>query len=161
MRWHLGWMGCYGGKGTADVAATEKAASIAASSSEACDMAKRIPLTSGDEYDALTRWRRVLRWQAGQRAAIKRRYRRRERRLARLHACTLACYTSCAVSFGVCDLLALASIPLRRSVNTALWPKEVSPVQLRQGPPARGRRANGCMPRRLRPQTPASGVTPL
>ena len=46
-------------------------------------MAKRIPLNSGDEYDALTRWRRVLYWRAGQRAAIKRRYRRRERRLAR------------------------------------------------------------------------------
>lgn len=43
-------------------------------------MTKRLPLKSGDEYDALTGWRRVLHWRAGQRAAIKRRYRRRERR---------------------------------------------------------------------------------
>ncbi len=41
---------------------------------------KRIPMTTGDEFDALTRWRRFLRWPAGVRAAIKRGYRRRERR---------------------------------------------------------------------------------
>ncbi len=44
----------------------------------------RIPLRGGDEYDALTRWRKVLIWRAGERARIKRRYRRRERHAARL-----------------------------------------------------------------------------
>ena len=44
---------------------------------------RRIPMTNGDEYDALTRWRKVLIWRAGERSAIKRRYRRRERHTAR------------------------------------------------------------------------------
>jgi hypothetical protein len=39
----------------------------------------RIPFGSGDEQDALTKWRHMLYWHAGQRASIKRRYRRRER----------------------------------------------------------------------------------
>jgi hypothetical protein len=42
---------------------------------------KRIPMKSGDEYDALTSWRKVLHWRAGERARIKRHYRRRERRI--------------------------------------------------------------------------------
>lgn len=45
-------------------------------------MTPRLPLVSGDEQDAFTRWRRVLAWRAGERAAIKRRYNRRVRRLA-------------------------------------------------------------------------------
>lgn len=40
---------------------------------------KRIPMKTGDEYDALTGWRKVLHWRAGERARIKRLYRRRER----------------------------------------------------------------------------------
>ena len=43
-------------------------------------MGRRIPLRSGGEYDALTRWRRVLHWRAGERRYWKRQYRRRERR---------------------------------------------------------------------------------
>lgn len=39
-----------------------------------------IPLSGGDEYDALTRWRRIMSWRAGDRKAIKRRYNRRVRR---------------------------------------------------------------------------------
>jgi len=39
----------------------------------------RIPLIA-DEFDAMTGWRRWLHWRAGERAAIKRRYRRRLRR---------------------------------------------------------------------------------
>ena len=46
-------------------------------------MAKRIPMTNGDEYDALTRWRKVLTWRAGERKKIKRRYNRRERRMGK------------------------------------------------------------------------------
>lgn len=38
------------------------------------------PMRSGDEYDAMTGWRRFHRFRAGQRSAIKRIYRRRERR---------------------------------------------------------------------------------
>ena len=45
-------------------------------------MGRRIPMRTGDEYDALTRWRKVLPWRAGERARIKRLYRRRERRTA-------------------------------------------------------------------------------
>jgi hypothetical protein len=41
---------------------------------------KRIPMNTGDEYDALTDWKGYVPWRAGERARIKRRYRRRERR---------------------------------------------------------------------------------
>jgi hypothetical protein len=46
-------------------------------------MTSRIPFKSGDEQDALTKWRHMLYWHAGQRASIKRRYRRREREKAK------------------------------------------------------------------------------
>ena len=49
-------------------------------------MGQRIPMRSGDEYDALTRWRKVHSWRAGERAAVKRAYRRKERRLGRIAA---------------------------------------------------------------------------
>lgn len=39
------------------------------------------PMRTGDEYDALTGWRRLLHWRAGERAKVKRLYRRRERRV--------------------------------------------------------------------------------
>lgn len=42
-----------------------------------------IPCTSGDEYDALSRWAKVLYWRAGERKRIKRSYRRRERQWLR------------------------------------------------------------------------------
>lgn len=42
-----------------------------------------IILKTGDEFDALTRWRKFCIWRAGDRAAIKRGYRRRVRREAR------------------------------------------------------------------------------
>jgi hypothetical protein len=42
-----------------------------------------IPMKGGDEYDALTRWKKYLHWSPGQRKAIKRGYRRRCRRLAK------------------------------------------------------------------------------
>lgn len=40
----------------------------------------RIPLKSADEYDALTRWRRFLRFRPGQRKKVKRQYNKRLRR---------------------------------------------------------------------------------
>jgi len=43
-------------------------------------MKPEIPLKSGDEYDAFTRWRRLLRWKAGQIKKIKQRYNKRLRR---------------------------------------------------------------------------------
>lgn len=44
-------------------------------------MAKSIiPMISGDEYDALTRWRRFLRWKPGLRSQVKRGYNKRVRR---------------------------------------------------------------------------------
>jgi len=46
-------------------------------------MAKRIPMKTGDEYDALARWKRYLHWRPGERKRIKRGYNRRARRLAR------------------------------------------------------------------------------
>jgi hypothetical protein len=48
-------------------------------------MGRRILMVSGDEYDALTGWRRVMSFRGMRscRAAIKRRFRRRERRVAR------------------------------------------------------------------------------
>lgn len=39
----------------------------------------RIPLTNGDEYDALTGWRRFLHWRASELKKIKTRYTRRLR----------------------------------------------------------------------------------
>lgn len=39
-----------------------------------------IPLTSGDEQDALTGWRRYMKYRPGERKAVKRRYNRRVRR---------------------------------------------------------------------------------
>jgi hypothetical protein len=42
-----------------------------------------IPMKGGDEYDALTGWRKVCKWKAGDRKAIKRGYRRRCRRVAK------------------------------------------------------------------------------
>ncbi len=49
-------------------------------------MAKRLALISGDEQDAFSSWRKVLKWRSGERAKIKRRYRRRERREAQRQA---------------------------------------------------------------------------
>ena len=43
---------------------------------------KRIPMNNGDEYDALTKWKRFIKWRSGQRKKIKRRYNKRERRLS-------------------------------------------------------------------------------
>lgn len=40
-----------------------------------------VPLKGGEEYDAFTRWRRFLRWRAGDRRKIKRRFWKRARRL--------------------------------------------------------------------------------
>jgi hypothetical protein len=37
-----------------------------------------IPMTSGDEFDALTRWRHFLHWKPGTRKAIKRGLLRKE-----------------------------------------------------------------------------------
>jgi hypothetical protein len=31
-------------------------------------MSREVPMIDGDEYDALTRWRRYRRWRAGMRA---------------------------------------------------------------------------------------------
>lgn len=45
--------------------------------------AHTIPMRGGDEYDALTRWRRFLHWRAGVRRWIKAHYNRRQRRTAR------------------------------------------------------------------------------
>ena len=39
----------------------------------------RVCLNGGDEFDALTGWRRVITFKAGERNRIKRRYRRRLR----------------------------------------------------------------------------------
>ena len=38
------------------------------------------PMNNGDEYDALTGWRRILHWKPRERSRIKRNYRRRVRR---------------------------------------------------------------------------------
>jgi hypothetical protein len=43
-------------------------------------MRNRIPLKTGDEYDALTKAKRSHIWRAGDRKAIKRSYNRRVRR---------------------------------------------------------------------------------
>jgi len=39
-----------------------------------------LPMKSGAEHDALTRWRRFLNWRPGVRASIKRGYNKRVRR---------------------------------------------------------------------------------
>jgi hypothetical protein len=44
-------------------------------------MKRFVPMTNGDEYDALTKWRKVFHWKEGRRAYIKRSYRRRERKV--------------------------------------------------------------------------------
>lgn len=44
---------------------------------------KLIPMINGDEYDALTQWKRFLHWRPGERKAIKRRYNKRVRRRGR------------------------------------------------------------------------------
>jgi hypothetical protein len=44
---------------------------------------RELPMKTGDEHDALTRWRRFLNWRPGVRAAIKRGYNKRVRREAR------------------------------------------------------------------------------
>ena len=41
---------------------------------------KRMPMKTGDEYDALTRFKKLLRWRSGQRKAIKRAYNKKERK---------------------------------------------------------------------------------
>lgn len=43
-------------------------------------------MINGYEYDALTKWRRVMHFKAGTRARIKRAYRRRERRKGKREA---------------------------------------------------------------------------
>ena len=40
---------------------------------------KRMPLKTGDEYDALTKWKKFVRFKAGERKKIKQRYNRKER----------------------------------------------------------------------------------
>ncbi len=47
-------------------------------------MAKRIPMKTGDEYDAFTWWKRYCHWRPGERKRIKRGYNRRARRLAKM-----------------------------------------------------------------------------
>ncbi|MEZ2347832.1 hypothetical protein [Terriglobus sp. RCC_193] len=48
-------------------------------------MAKNtIPMISGDEHDAFTRWRRFLHWRPGIRARVKRGYNKRRRRQSKL-----------------------------------------------------------------------------
>jgi len=44
---------------------------------------KRIPMKGGDEFDALTKARRFLRWKSGQVKKIKRVYNKRFRRYSR------------------------------------------------------------------------------
>jgi hypothetical protein len=43
-------------------------------------MGHRGQMKGGDEYDALTRWKRVLHWRPGVRAWIKNKFNRRSRR---------------------------------------------------------------------------------
>lgn len=46
-------------------------------------MGTRTRLRGGDEYDAFSGWRRLLRWRAGQRRAIKQAHNQRLRKQAR------------------------------------------------------------------------------
>jgi|GEM_PF-6083279 len=41
-------------------------------------------MISGDEVDALTRWRKYLKWRAGERKRVKQKYNRRERKSVKL-----------------------------------------------------------------------------
>jgi len=43
-------------------------------------MKRKIPMKTGDEYDAFTSWRKVLNWRAGERKHIKRRFNKKERK---------------------------------------------------------------------------------
>ena len=47
-------------------------------------MGTRTRLRGGDEHDAFSGWRRLLRWRAGQRRAIKQAHNQRLRKQARL-----------------------------------------------------------------------------
>lgn len=47
-------------------------------------MAKRIKMINADEFDALTHWKKYLKWQTGERKYIKTKYNRRERKQIRL-----------------------------------------------------------------------------
>ena len=40
---------------------------------------KRKPLKTGDEYDALTKWKKFVKFRAGERKKIKKKYNRKER----------------------------------------------------------------------------------
>ena len=39
-----------------------------------------MPLKTGDEYDALTRWKKFLHWKPGERKRIKKAYNKKERK---------------------------------------------------------------------------------
>lgn len=43
----------------------------------------RIPLKGGDENDALTRWKRLIKWRPGQRKSAKKTYQKRLRQMAK------------------------------------------------------------------------------
>lgn len=47
-------------------------------------MAQELPFKSADEQDALSGWRKVIKWRNGARKKTKRRYRRRVRAWAKL-----------------------------------------------------------------------------
>jgi len=47
-------------------------------------MKGQVPLSGGDEYDALTRWKNYLHWKPGERKRIKRKYNKRARYRIRL-----------------------------------------------------------------------------
>ena len=40
---------------------------------------KRMPMRTGDEYDALTKVKRFLKWKRGERKRIKKQYNKKER----------------------------------------------------------------------------------
>jgi len=46
-------------------------------------MTKRIPMKGGDEYDALSKSRKFLRWKSGQVKKIKRAYNKRFRKYSK------------------------------------------------------------------------------
>lgn len=43
-------------------------------------MGHRERMIDGDEFDALTRWKRILRWRGGERKKMKRKFNKRIRR---------------------------------------------------------------------------------
>ena len=47
-------------------------------------MERKQVLKSGDEYDAVTRWRHLIPWRVGERKAVKRRLNKRFRKEGRL-----------------------------------------------------------------------------